>query len=711
MTEGATNVMAGRLQRGRDRVFTGRAAELAVFRAALAGHEGAPAVLFVHGPGGIGKSMLLRRFAAEAKAAGRRVLEIDGHTTQPTPEAFEREAEPALTESGTVLLIDTFERCQGLESWLRERFLPRLPDGAVVVIAGRQAPDAEWVSDPGWAELMHLVALRNLSPAEAGALLDSRGVPRDSQAELLAFTGGHPLALALAAAVAVREPTDVNGWKPSLDVVGTLLSRLLGEVPSAAHRRALEVCARAHVTTETLLRVVLGDDAAATFAWLRELPFIESAQDGLFPHDVVRQALEEDLRWRDPDGYADLHGRLGRHLFDQIRLSPVNGSLAAVRSFLFLYRDDRYMSDFNSWREAGEVRLTPYEAVDRGRIEELATEVEGQESAALALAWLERQPATFRVCRTASEDRIVGFSAWLRFAESPHEYADPVVRAAWDHAQATAPLRDGEHVAVARFSVTSPEYPKISPVENLHQWRTLAEVAKTEGQVAWMYVVVRSGAFWTPYMSSLGLHPIAERPQVGDLTYTLFACDWRAQPVWAWAEEKTRLMLSHVQSGLRTADAGGNPAQRPAEFTVLSRPEFDAALRDALRDFFRPQAWSTNPLTRSRLTAATDRKLPEILADAVKELRMERGGDKYYRAVSATYLSKGAPTQQAVAERLRLPFSTYRRHLTGGIARLCDALWRQELYGDPAATDRPRSPMEHHDTAQGPSPGRSDAVD
>ncbi|MGV9356485.1 AAA family ATPase [Streptomyces misionensis] len=68
-------------------MFTGRTAELAVFRAALAGDEGAPAVLFVHGPGGIGKSMLLRRFAAEARAAGRQVLEIDGRIVQPTPEA------------------------------------------------------------------------------------------------------------------------------------------------------------------------------------------------------------------------------------------------------------------------------------------------------------------------------------------------------------------------------------------------------------------------------------------------------------------------------------------------------------------------------------------------------------------------------------------------------------------------------------------------
>ncbi|MFF8997136.1 ATP-binding protein [Streptomyces achromogenes] len=689
MTGSVPNDIAGRLRRGRDRMFTGRAAELAVFRAALTGDEGAPAVLFVHGPGGIGKSMLLRRFAAEARAVGRPVLEIDSRTVQPTPEAFEREAGAAFTEDGTVLIIDTFERCQGLEGWLREKFLPGLPHGGVAVIAGRQAPDAEWTSDPGWADLLYRIALRNLSPDEATALLHARGVPRHSQAELLAFTGGHPLALALAAEVAVREPAGATRWKPSMDVVATLLSRLVGEVPSPLHRRALEVCARVHMTTETLLRVVLGDDAAPMFAWLRELPFIESAQDGLFPHDVVRQALEEDLRWRDPAGYAELHGRLGRHLFEQIRTSPVTGTLSAVRSFLFLYRDDRYMSDFNSWREAGEVRLTACAADDRDRVRSLASEVEGEESAALAGAWLEHRPETFRICRTTRDDKAVGFSAWLRLTEAPQAFHDPVAEAAWNHARATQPLREGEHIAVARFSVTSPEYPKISPVENLHQWRTLAEAARTEGRVAWMYVVVRAGTFWTPYMASLGLRPLAERPRVGDLAYTLFAIDWRVQPVWAWAEEKTRLMLSHVRDGNRAVPAGGEEeARRGTEFTVLSRPEFDAALRDALRGFFRPQKWAANPLTRSRLTAGTSRTLPQILTDAVEGLRAEAGGEKYYRAVSRTYLTKGMPTQQAVAERLGLPFSTYRRHLTEGIARVCDALWRQEIYGDPAPAGR-----------------------
>jgi hypothetical protein len=47
----------------------------------------------------------------------------------------------------------------------------------------------------------------------------------------------------------------------------------------------------------------------------------------------------------------------------------------------------------------------------------------------------------------------------------------------------------------------------------------------------------------------------------------------------------------------------------------------------------------------------------------------------------ATTVFKGAPTQEAAAARLGLPFSTYRRHLTAGIERVTAWLWDRELHG------------------------------
>ncbi len=50
-------------------------------------------------------------------------------------------------------------------------------------------------------------------------------------------------------------------------------------------------------------------DVREWFQWLRDLSFIESGRLGLFPHDLAREVLIADLRWRNPDWYAKLHER------------------------------------------------------------------------------------------------------------------------------------------------------------------------------------------------------------------------------------------------------------------------------------------------------------------------------------------------------------------------------------------------------------------
>jgi hypothetical protein len=53
---------------------------------------------------------------------------------------------------------------------------------------------------------------------------------------------------------------------------------------------------------------------------------------------------------------------------------------------------------------------------------------------------------------------------------------------------------------------------------------------------------------------------------------------------------------------------------------------------------------------------------------------------KSYRALYHTYINPG-PTQEQVADLLDVPFSTFRRHLKTGVARLAELLWQRELQG------------------------------
>ncbi|WP_162794658.1 AAA family ATPase [Nonomuraea lactucae] len=655
--------MGRRVQAARDCAFVGRAEELELFRSALRGDPSAGAVLYLHGPGGVGKSMLLRRLAAEAEAAGRVVVEIDGRMVDPTPVAFEAQAHPAPAQERVVLVIDSFERCQGLEGWLRERFLPRMAAGAIVVIAGREPPDDNWTSDPGWAGLLQVAPLREFAPLEAVALLQARGVPAAVHEAVLAFTGGNPLALTLAAAVTVDHATAAAAWTPSHDVVQTLLRQLVGEVPSAMHQRALQVCAHVRVTSEALLRAVLGEDGWRLFDWLRCLPFMESSGQGVFPHDAVRESLEADLRWRDADGYEALHRRLHLHFLQRVRAAPEAEISAAVGELLYVHRADGYNSEVHTWQGGGEVHEDVLEAADHAVVLRLVAEAEGEASARIARYWLDRQPEAFRVYRSTQSGQIIACFAWLRCEDPTGEEVDPVVSAAWAHARTTAPLQAGRYLAVERFAVHPARYQRPSPVMDLMQWRILGEIFRSE-QLSWSFFVKRDDGFWNRHLVDVDIPPIAARPHVGPHSYALFAHDWHANPPVAWAELRMRRMFAESQAR--------------AEFSVLSRPEFDAAVRDALRAVRQPHGLDRNPLRGSRFVG--ERDLAEVLASAVEDLLAERGGEKYHRAVRATYWS-GAPTQEAAAARLGLPFSTYRRHLTRGVERLCEVLWRRELYG------------------------------
>ncbi|WP_220447844.1 ATP-binding protein [Nonomuraea diastatica] len=532
--------------------------------------------------------------------------------------------------------------------------------------------------------MLEVLPLRDLRAGDARALMDSCGVPAELREPLLAFAGGHPLALLLAAAVAVKDGGAGRRWTPDQDVVGTLLDQLVGELPSAAHRHALEICAHAYMTTEDLLRAVLPQDAGTLFSWLRRLPFVESCNLGLFPHDVVREVLEADLRWRDPEGYTVMHDRLHAHLAERVRTASDVDAPGAVAALLYLHRDNGVPADVPDRRDEGEFQEELLRQEDIGTLVRVATAAEGTASAGCAAFWASRQPEAFRLYRRAETGEPVAFSAWLRLAELDEQEltADPVVAAAWAHARATTPLRGGEPLAVNRLWALPP-YRERSPLMEVIQWRVIAHCLRAE-RMAWSYIAIRhSDQAWVERLRHYGMLTISEQPRPGEDAYTLFAHDWRAVPAQAWLERMNQPLV---------AGPAGGPSAVTAELAVLSRAEFAEAVRKALRHLSRPDALAASPLTRTRLIAERAGQDPatalgDVLRHAIDDLRDDARSVKFYRALSVAFL-RGAPTQELAAEQLGLPFTTYRRHLTAGIERVCAGLWHRELYGTSAPACR-----------------------
>jgi TolB-like protein len=116
---------------------------------------------------------------------------------------------------------------------------------------------------------------------------------------------------------------------------------------------------------------------------------------------------------------------------------------------------------------------------------------------------------------------------------------------------------------------------------------------------------------------------------------------------------------------------------------MLTRAEFNAALKDALGHYTRADLLIGSPLLGTRIAAARGAKLAsvvklqQVLAEAVDTIFVNERDQRRRRVLELTYFQP-ASKQGAVAERLGLPFSTYRRHLTTAVARLSEWLWHEE---------------------------------
>jgi AAA ATPase domain len=123
--------LADRLAAARRRRFVGREAELALFGSALAGPEPPFALLYVHGPGGVGKTLLLGEFARLAGEAGVPAVRLDGRDLDPSPPGFLAGLGRALDEPPTPRrwrpwpdgpavswMVDTYETLGPLDAWL-----------------------------------------------------------------------------------------------------------------------------------------------------------------------------------------------------------------------------------------------------------------------------------------------------------------------------------------------------------------------------------------------------------------------------------------------------------------------------------------------------------------------------------------------------------------------------------------------------------------
>jgi hypothetical protein len=580
-----------------------------------------------------------------------------------------------------VLFIDTFEKINPIDDWIRIDFLPQLPGNVLTIVAGRNAPSLQWMTDSGWKSLMKSIQLGNFSSPESEDYLKRRNIPEDKRRRIIEFTHGHPLALSVVADIYEQYPDTNFSPDESPDVVRTLLQLFVRQVPSPMHRAALEVCALVYLLTESLLAEVMGlDDASELFNWMCGLSFISIGREGIYPHDIARESLIADLRWRHPDWNAELHNR-SRHYFHR-KLRETAGELQRKVLFdlLYLHRLNPVVKPFFEFQESGGFWVDNANNADLPLLREMVSRHEGSESLAAFNYWCNHPAAQIWVWRDGAKVPNA-FVLKINSHELPieKESQDPVTRQVLEYQKRNLHIRQGEQAVLFRMWMARDTHQMVSPLQS-SIFLSIVQYYFTPGLAVSAFTVVQP-EFWKAAFSYADLtHLPALDYTVNGVPFGWYMHDWRIRPPLAWLD-----LLGKREIG--NADA---MEQEPLanQVLVMDEASFADNIADALRQFHNNNQLMQNPLLRSKLVVqdaganANDAQriglLKEKIQAVLKEIEASPIDGKYYRVLYRTYINP-VGSQEKAADFLNMSFSTYRRYLQAGTQRIAEVLWKQEL--------------------------------
>ncbi|RUS43884.1 ATP-binding protein [Cohnella sp. AR92] len=315
--------------------FVGREKELAVMLQELCGINDDWCLLHIHGPGGIGKSALLRAFQRTAQE--RLILYVDGRSflypthfieairiqlseagfsrTDTADESRIGEAEAELLNGiadrcrGIVLLLDSMDRWGTVEPWLREKWLPLLTVRVKVCTAGRYPLDEGMLSATEWCGVYRNIRLNPFNRREIERYTIACGIADPEMSySIESFSGGIPLALSLAC-----EKVIMHGARSFLEggqtqaIIASMDRALFqdGKMPTP-FKRLLSAASLLWRFDQDMLQWILGEDVPAdTFNDFCNLPYVKRFQQGGYGIlNAVRKWTNAEMEQRSPETHA-----------------------------------------------------------------------------------------------------------------------------------------------------------------------------------------------------------------------------------------------------------------------------------------------------------------------------------------------------------------------------------------------------------------------
>ncbi len=518
--------ISSRLAERAETSFVGREKELSLLRSAISADELPFVVVYTHGIGGIGKSRLLQaiinNFDPDVTA-----IRLDCREIEPTqqgflkalrdavcPEEFELEKAKIiskLSQAGrrSVLALDTYETFGLMDTWLRQEFIPDLPDTVLVLINSRERPNSAWLTTPGWESLFHEIHLRELEENDAHEMLRLRGLNKSQIKKVNRFARGYPLALELASTAIKNNPDLEMVEGPPPKVLQHLTDSFLSGLPLET-KEAIEASSTVRRITEPVLRSLLKKTyVREVFNKLQELPFVNATDEGLFLHDLVRETISNSFSSRDPENCRRYRTRAWRYFNTESYRAEAINLWQCTADLLYMIENPAVRDAFFP-KGASEYTVEPSVQADGKEILDIASAHEPGLSAAIIKKWWSEYPEVFRVAR----DRNGNLDAFLIFFEPQNVglemlHEDPFT-ASWLEHLSFNRVKENERVLFLRrwLSCKTGESPSSGQAACwLDVKRNYMELRPNLRR---MYTTVMDAKTYFPIVSQLGFVPIDE---------------------------------------------------------------------------------------------------------------------------------------------------------------------------------------------------------
>ncbi|NHN36167.1 hypothetical protein G8764_02540 [Pseudomaricurvus alcaniphilus] len=652
----ANDVMADSLARSQARWFVGRKRECALLDELLS--DSPSRVLYISGPGGTGKSCLLHQLRVLADKQGIESVYLDARDVIAEPQlvsAAITAAVPTLltTNQSTVnglLLLDSLEYWDCLQHWFAHQLLPTLPDTLRIVIASRSEPVVSWLTHTAWRQVICHLSLPSFSDSEARRFLRGAQFPTQYHAQALAISRGHPLSLALITQLDLT----ASGNKLDLSsVMSDLAACYLNDALSAEQRQAMEAAAVALRLDEPLLRAMLQQPVRRLHHWLSQQTCISRTSEGLFPHDLLRQAVVEDLRQRDPQRYDELVARADQHLTERMKTATPENRLRLAYQSLFVNRATNVLQQSFEAEDAP-LYADVASSTDLPALKAMTRCHEGHSGEENLAYWYRQQPESITVFRTP-EQQPLGYMQVL-YLDGDSDCGDDQLSRAWLGELSQLGIHSQTKFLCRRWMDATAYQQRSHVLKQVYVRMMTHHIMRFEDCV----------------MGCVMPDDPPNRALAEASGHALLRTRGTLVAIHHYQPKHTIIdWLQTLHSRLR---GGAGPAP------TLARHEFDNALKMALKYFLKPAKLRDNKLLELALLGqpADDIfALRELLSQHTNQLAQATRTAPLAAVLDRTWL-KPCSSQQAAAESLNISFSTYRRRLAQAVDLLGENIWEAE---------------------------------